>query len=108
MAKKKQAEDLYDLIAGALPTDDSQEESVVEESKKEGTTKYNKLSYAYGVVKEGSGRSGRYSVVEIAFDISTDFSKIERVLEVVDNINVAIGKAEQYNRSNLMLNRRKP
>jgi len=103
VAKKKQADDLYDLIAGALP--ESNEESVKVETKEDNTSKYNTLSYSYGVVPSAT-RKKYYDIVEISFDLSTDYSRIIGIVGGADSLQVAIVKAEQKQRANLILKRR--
>jgi hypothetical protein len=102
--KKQQTEDIYDLIAGALPEDSVKEEPV--ESKEEGV-KYNNLSYVYAVVKDVEGKINSAKIVEISFDLSTGYSKIERVVEENRTLPVALNKCEEYNYMVLFLNRRR-
>jgi len=103
--KKQQIEDIYDLIAGALPEDEVKEEPV---KPKEEEVKYDKLNYVYAVVKDGSGNANSAKIVEISFDLATGYCKIERVVEENKALPVAIGKSEEYNRMMIALNRRSP
>jgi hypothetical protein len=103
--KKQQTEDIYDLIAGALPENEVKEEPV---KSKEEDVKYNNLSYVYAAVKDVEGRINSSKIVEIAFDLATGYCKIERVVEENKTLPVALNKCEEYNYMVLFLNRRRP
>ena len=104
MSKKKKTDDIYDLIAGALPENDEEVIQSNDENKEE-PAKYNELHYCYAVVPRKDGEK-YYDIYELAFDPSTGFSRINGVVDGSQMLPLAIVKAEQKLRALLVLGRR--
>lgn len=104
MAKKKQTEldDLYEIITGALPEQQKEQEELKEEPK-QAAPDSSEIRFAFGVSQVNDER--KYQIVKIAYDLNTGYASIVGVVDEADDKRVAIVRAENKLREYIILGR---